>query len=463
MEYRDSVADGSIIACDVGIVGTGPAGLSVARALMKRGARVCLFESSPLKPPPLPDDQYAFEQEGLPISTASRVRAFGGTGTVWSGRWKELDAIDFEARSWISYSGWPFPKQELNPYYAEGKSLCEIASSTDPHGAHVVGAPFEEELYATLPKTKRNFSALGRSFLSAAACTTVYHGAHVLSLKKTGKRVTSAEVAFSTGARAQVEAKLFVIATGGIETPRLLLISDIGNEHDQVGRYYMDHPKGQCGVFEPYEPLDMTRYRSVLSDGGLQEVGLRFGDAYQTEHRLLNSHFLFEPLYATSPFSRVMRKIRSERARAIAIRTHLEQEPDPSNRVMLAETTDAFGFPRAKIQWTIGDPTRYTAVKLHEALRRVVRDTGVGELMTPLLDAPTDIFPITSGASHHMGTARMGTDPRSSVVDADGKVHGMENIFVAGSAVFSTGGHANPTATIVALSLRLGEHLGRLV
>ena len=136
----------------------------------------------------------------------------------------------------------------------------------------------------------------------------------------------------------------------------------------------------------------------------------------------------------------------------------MEQEPLPENRVTLDAKRDALGLARAVLHWKISDTDKRTMVVLHGLLREQLKPWGVGELISPLLDGTED-WPIRSDASHNMGTTRMGVDPKKSVVDKNCKVHGINNLYIAGSSVFPASGYANPTCTITALAVRLADHL----
>jgi choline dehydrogenase-like flavoprotein len=118
------------------------------------------------------------------------------------------------------------------------------------------------------------------------------------------------------------------------------------------------------------------------------------------------------------------------------MREYLEQVPDPDNRVYLLDEPDPYGRPKAVVQWTTGELDRRTMIVLHRLLRDALQRAGVGELHSPLVRDPV-AFPALSDASHPMGTTRMGTDPRTSVVDPDCRVHGLDNLYVAGSSVFA--------------------------
>jgi choline dehydrogenase-like flavoprotein len=147
------------------------------------------------------------------------------------------------------------------------------------------------------------------------------------------------------------------------------------------------------------------------------------------------------------------------RIRAVEIHSFLEQAPRRENRVTLSDRTDVFGDPLARLEWTVGEHDRRTIRTLHAALDEDLRRRGFGRVESPLLSEEEGPWPISRDASHHMGTTRMGDDPSTSVVDRECRLHGVENLYLAGSSVFPTSGYANPTLTIVALALRLGDHL----
>jgi choline dehydrogenase-like flavoprotein len=148
------------------------------------------------------------------------------------------------------------------------------------------------------------------------------------------------------------------------------------------------------------------------------------------------------------------RKPRIHRAR---LRNFIEMEPDPDNRVTLASERDAYGERIAHVSHRCTERDQRSLLALHEVLREEIARTGIGRMESDL--ATANPWPIDQDASHHMGTTRMGTDPNVSVVDPRCRVHAVENVYVAGASVFPTSGSANPTFTIVALSIRLARHL----
>jgi choline dehydrogenase-like flavoprotein len=151
------------------------------------------------------------------------------------------------------------------------------------------------------------------------------------------------------------------------------------------------------------------------------------------------------------------------RTRRYPVKNVMEQAPNPESRVVLTGARDPLGCPRVALHWRLTALDKRTAHRAHAVLDEALRRAGVGRLQSAL-GGPEDPWPPgLRGARHHMGTTRMHPDPGRGVVDADGRVHGVANLYIAGSSVFPTSGSANPTLTIVALALRLADHLERVV
>jgi choline dehydrogenase-like flavoprotein len=453
---------------DVCVIGAGAAGLALARDLLPSSRRICLLESGGRSRQPDPDPLYDVRATDLPVPNDSRVRAFGGTTTVWSGRWKRFDPIDFEPRDWVPHSGWPISYASLDPYYVRAGRAAGV--SEDPaDGAGRASASLLRSdaviptVFRTLKEADRDFGRACSTSIERAENVDALLEAHVVGLERQGRAVSRVQARGAAGAPFSVRARQVVLATGGIENARLLLLSDIGNQHDQVGRYFMDHPKARIGVVETYDPIDVSSWEGLSEDAPVW-VGLRLSDEVQRAERLLNSYVFLAPGFERDIVRRLARRARRpRRCRILDVRNYMEQAPDPEHRVfLLRDEVDPVGLARAGVKWSLGDADRRTMVALHRILLRELQRAGVGELHSPLLrggEANGVDFPAFQDASHHMGTTRMGLDPRSSVVDSDCRVHDTDNLFVAGSSVFPTSGYANPTATIAALAVRLSDHL----
>jgi choline dehydrogenase-like flavoprotein len=465
-----AVARDASLDADVCVVGAGAAGLALVRDLVPSGARICLLESGGATRRPGPDPFYRIHATELPVPDDSRVRAFGGTTTVWAGRWKRFDPIDFEPRDWVPHSGWPISHASLAPFYDRAGRAAGLVEESDDEAGRASAAFLPSDaviptVFRTLRPANRDFGRACAEPLERAENVDVVLDAHLVRLERSGREVARMLATSSEGVQFSVRANLVVLATGGIENARLLLLSELGNQHDQVGRYFMDHPKARIGVVETYDPIDLSSWDGLSEDAPIW-VGFRLSDEIQRTQRLLNSYVFLAPGFERDVVRRLVRRARRpRRCRILDLRNYMEQAPDPGNRVfLLRDQMDPLGLPRAGIAWTLGARDRETMVALHRILARELQRAGVGELQSPLLRAGggatdgVDFSPFLD-ASHHMGTTRMGTDPRTSVVDPDCRVHDLDNLFVAGSSVFPTSGYANPTATIAALAVRLSDHL----
>jgi len=525
------VPEGSLLEADVCIVGAGAAGITLARALRGSGLDVCLLESGGADYERETQDLYAGENRGHPYYDLdhARLRFFGGTTAVWGGRVAPLDPIDYERRPWVPHSGWPFSERELAPWLARASEILEL-----PAG------PYDERVWAELgarppafdPEKVRTgfwrfdpvFWRFGlpscRDLVEAPDLRIVLHANAVhLQASRDGSALEHVEVATLEGRRSRVRARRFVLATGGIEVPRLLLASNdvhpagLGNDHDLVGRFFMEHPHGRAATVETSRPWALYRlFRRRRAEAGFgRELAPLFrpGERLQREAGLLNTSValrcqrppeaglsLERTLYdsvksRTAPTTRGRRLWRLYRrangwghqlldpvARRWQLRTgarrlHLvargEQAPHPESRVALSGERDALGVPRAELHWRPTALDKRSVAGLVDALHDELQRLGLGRVRAEKwLTEPTPDWPVDPtvgkhpiGGYHHMGTTRMADDPRRGVVDADGRVHGLANLYVAGSSVFPTSGWANPTLTILALGLRLADHLQR--
>jgi choline dehydrogenase-like flavoprotein len=503
--------DGSHIASEVCIVGAGPAGLAIALELAGGPGRVCVVESGGLAADPWADDLARLGADGdfFPPENARR-RQLGGTANVWDVRvtpagggcrFVPLDAIDFEARAAVPHSGWPLSYRDLAPFYARALRRCGVDGESfrveDCVAPGFAALPLDASRVVTSierfgPATA--FTRGAREALERATNVSVVLHATVAALETPagGDAVTRATVACAGGRRHTVSATLFVLAAGGIENPRLLLLAGLGNHHDVVGRFFMDHHNVRAGFLVPAE-------RRLLENAALYDLRqvrgtpimakLRVAEGLRRDEGLLNAAARLDPGRAPLALARNLAAAASSLAagalRALATRSarglygwselgatrwrfdgfHLELQvehaPDPANRVRLGSERDALGLPRAAVHW------RWTALdldSLHHTQRILAEEcerAGVARLVLPPDGPPATTA--EGGIHHHMGTTRMHADEHRGVVDAEGRVHGVRNLFVAGSSIFPTGGYANPTLTIVALAIRLGEHLRHLM
>lgn len=309
MFFKDDIRD--VIETDICIVGSGAAGISLGLSLEGHSANVCIIEGGTLEAAPKPDLLYDFSSTGLPISTESRARAFGGTTTVWSGRWKRHDPIDFTKRDWVSHSGWPIQYETLLPYYEQAETMFGIPSSDETEGKRVgiiKNEMIEPTVFRNQRKESLDWGKTKRDVFERSKNVSVYLGLRAAKIEKVKNKVVGVATETLSGKSVHIKAKVFILAAGGIENPRILLDSDVGNEHDQVGRYYMDHPKGKAGLIEAFEPIDFSEQIKLERQDEPLYVGYRLTDEAQVAKRTLNSHVLLEPQFDIAPIARIKRK-----------------------------------------------------------------------------------------------------------------------------------------------------------
>jgi len=487
--------DEAELAADVVVVGSGIAGAEVATFLARHGRKVILLESGRETFDPAiqalndiafvgkrhraldPDATY---HRYLPpgLRGVSRVRQFGGTSNVWTGKWKHFQERDFIERPWVPYSEWPIRLSDLMPHYrsaardygfgdleaeARRPQIEALRAAIASAGLKLTSFYWEE----SPTRTRIRFG----DEMRVSDDLRVVLGATVTELVADGEagQVRAALCRSPEGRRLRVTGGTFVLAAGALETARILLSSDgatpggLGNAHDLVGRFYTDHPKHHSGTLRP-GPLTRAFARELqYAPKPRFCICFALDDATQAAERITEHVIYLKPMYETR-LGRMRRIARGGRpcvdgnGRVSAYRVKLvtEQVPNPESRVRLRPDRDALGARRLELDWRLGEEdARSLATVVSLATERFAA-AGLGRFDfsadPPLLDTMTD-------AAHQMGTTRMADSAERGVVDPDCRVFGTDNVFVASSAVFPTGPSYSPTFTILALARRLGEHL----
>lgn len=356
-----------------------------------------------------------------------------------------------------------------------------------------------------------NFGADHEQELRRAQNVRVLLNANVVGFvaSERGGRIEALKVRSLDGRALEARADAFVLCCGGLENARLLLHSEedtpggVGTGRAMLGRFFMQHPRGRIARVktsaEMSRRLQDTFNVFATARPPQHEIGFALPETVQRREGLLNaSAILTYEADPNSGWERAKDGLRSlarepvagaarlagaladpvdvvrnawrrgvqgrhpaVRTRAIDVVIDLEQAPDPESRVTLGDGRDRLGMRRAQVDWRVSDLERRTSLRFAELLAEEFRRLGLGELeLEPWLreTGPVGTEALT-GTFHHIAVTRMASDPSQGVVDADCRVHGAPNLFVGGCSVFSTGGHANPTLTIVALALRLADHL----
>lgn len=564
------ITDGKIIKTEVCIIGAGPAGLTLAQEFLRQDFQVCLLETGGLEP----DDEIQSLSSGETVGNytgleVSRRRQVGGMSNEWTielsetdrgVRFTPLDEIDFEQRDGISYSGWCLERKTLEPYYERAQVAAHIgpfAYDADTwEDAEAPRLPIQGGRVQTsmFQFGNRNvFTETYRERVIKSSNIHLYtHGTAVeLESNETAQTVKRVRIACLSGKQFWIAARFFIVSSGAIESARLLLLSNktqpngLGNDHDVVGRFFMDHPFICTGEFTPAErqlfnktslydrrvingtqvmgklalssqtlreeqllnmcsklfprypvyqmeaaravkKMFMSQYMELkqssqsesvrslrlllkaLTQGGkspqeigqlLANIGTGFGDILKATYRAV----VIDSLQPNIPADMARCgwsewKNKDRKFGYFEVWSLIEQSPDPENRVTLSDQIDRLGCRKAKLHWNWSDSDAARIKRAQEILAEDISRSGLGKLKLYRRDGDKP-FMMSPTAHHHMGTTRMHHDPKQGVVDVNCQVHGLSNLFIASSAVFPTGGYANPTLTVLALAIRIADRV----
>ena len=553
---------------DLVIIGGGPSGITLAREFANSEFSVLLLESGGLEETPEAEALNRVESIGEPSSQAQlehrierhgpqaenwtpenqpygvRCRLLGGASKAWAGKSAPFDAMDFAKRDWIPYSGWPIARETMEPYLDRAAAWMNL-------GPNLYDERFWDAVDYDPPKPEFDKSLLAPFFWQFArsridAVDVMRFGdefareksdnTHLLLNATATKLVHGAPGAVSHvefkgpgGETHNAAGKRIVLAASGIENPRLLLVSDMGNQNDQVGRYLMDHPSVKIGKVEkkdanrinkrfgfcalnhdgrahlymhgaalsheiqeaeqlnncalfiledraPDDPLDalkrLIKFRSKSIAGDLfallkspgmliKAIGMKILQSGATpsfiKNMIVNTVIFFNPNFVAREF---MSGGLPHKLVGLSIEGICEQVPDPDSRIMLSDQTDRFGTPLARVDWKIDQNACRSLARIGQLLRDEFVRTGLPE---PELEdwivenRPEDANVID--VAHVLGTTRMSVDPAYGVVDTDCRVHGMDNLYIAGGSVLPTSSHVNTTLMLLSVVVRLADHL----
>lgn len=507
------------LSAQVCLVGAGAAGIALAIELARSGLRVIVLESGGRALDARAQDLYRSEVVALRHGGVHdlRFRVFGGSTIRWAGQAMPMLDIDFAAREWVPGSGWPIDRDALEPYYHRAASLLQVPAfgrNFDRWPDALPPCPPFQPAIATAVWSvfgpRPDFAERYGATLAAADRVEVLLGANVLELLTDpgATAVLAARVAGLEGKRMTVEADYFVLCAGGIETPRILLASDrtadggLGNSHDLVGRFFQDHPSFVLGPLHPRASGGLRAFRPVKRSGVKYLTRIVSARELQARERLLHTGmsvvFDFGQSPAIDAGRRLVQAMRSQElrrdaptaARAIlrdpapllragwrhyvrhqpALDTSVapivgvgcEQLPNPESRVTLAEDRDELGMRRTRLAWKLTEHELRSCARFTELMAGEFERLGIGSIEAAgIPDDPTAISGIVMDNGHHMGTTRMADCAADGVVDSDCKVFGLDNLYVASCSVFPTSGVSNPTFTMLALCLRIGDTLKR--
>lgn len=458
---------------DICVVGSGPAGMTCARALARTGAKVALVEGGDTEWTDWSQDLYAGEVVGDPFFDldSARLRFFGGSSGHWAGWCRTFDAHDFEAKGAFDLTAWPIGKSDIDPYLEPACADLEIPARFDDRP--IAGSGFRWIEFQHSPPVLYGDKYADEVFGSPNI--HLFLNTNAESFETNGRAITGLHVLSANREAKTLRARIFVLAAGGIENSRILLWSNrrtqgqVVKQPATLGRYWMEHPQATVGDVILRQPASMdldpngfVAYApdaaTVVAGGGLNcTLGVTHYDRKGTK-RLIASMGCVAPGLADWFFELAG----SGKICGARLDAQWEQEPRAENRIELDTETDALGIPRTRLHWQRSETDLHTVRAMTRRFAEFVADADIGRarldpwILDESLPYPDDE---RIGSQHHMGGTRMAETPELGVVDRDCRVFGQENLYVAGSSVFASGGYTNPTLPIVQFAYRLADHI----
>lgn len=497
---------------DICIVGAGAAGIVLAVELARQNQNVLLLEAGGHDVEDASQEPYRSEVVGLPHTGihTGRFRAKGGTTTRWGGQILELDEADFDARPGVEASGWPFPKSHLAPFYERALALEGLSgvmrNDADVWSSLRLSPPAFDSLepYFSRWCPQPDFGRLHHHTLADDPRVQLWLHANVIKPVLEGDTIRALRCRTLTGIETTFRAHRFVFALGAIECSRFFLqpreAAAPWNRSGLLGKHFQDHIDATVATVEPVSHKAFHNiFDNVFLHGLKYHPKLRLEPAVQRERNTLNAAatMIFDtggdsPLdhikvtakkIIRRDFSRisaselthaavhlplvarqVLRHSLSHRiynppSCPILLRVHCEQEPSSASSITLSETRDSLGLLRARLDWRISGRELATIRTYIDIAMRSL--SGVARI-TPdpaLVSGTADFLTRCNDSNHHMGGMRMSSSPSNGVVDPNLRIHGLTNTYICSAAVFPTSGFSNPTHTILALAVRLADHL----
>ena len=500
-----TLPDNTVIEGDLCIVGTGPAGLSIAMDWNNTPYKVILLEGGGFDYDDQVQDLYAGQTTGqkyYPLKS-TRLHYFGGTSNHWSGYCSTFDPLDFEKRDWVPHSGWPIQRAELDPFYARAQNILDLGpyeynatywQQQDPalESLFPRNPLIWNKVWQFSPPTRLNKKYRADVEKSKNIHLYTYSNLVDITANENVSAIRYLTATNFTGKKYTIKAKRFVLACSTIQNARILLSCNkqapngLGNDHDLVGRFFMEHMQIKSAWLYLREPSPLKLYNI---DPGVTKMRceIAISPAMQEKYKILNGTASLTPqgiaknmaasiqtwssedprksldsFRQSNAAARKKQTLPTSGSNVYMLSTRIEQAPNPNSRITLDTVKDPLGMPRSILHWELTPFEKRSVRTMYELIGQAVGQAGTGrvQLMEHLQDPNDNSWPdFTSGGWHHMGTTRMSDDPRTGVVDANCKVHGFSNFFIAGASCFVTAAAPNPTLTITALSLRLSDHL----
>ena len=475
---------------DVCIIGSGFAGTVLGKSLVERGVRTVILESGGGLTRWMLDKRlkdlaaYTVSGDADYPTERTKARALGGNSNFWTGRCERLHPSDLERQPYTPGDNpWPLTYEELDPYYERAEETLRVRGDslsryTPPRKKDLpvrarndisslkamlaeVGVTVDDSPTATPKRALRFFrlpQELFSSFLSRPNALLVSGATVTRLLADEDRHIIGAQVQTLRGLTKAVRARYYVVASGGIETPRLLQLSrssmfpeGIGNAYDRVGRGFTEHPgvnfyakiRHNRHTIVPRHKVGRShQFYDKFRCDGLGSVLPVFIQSWIFPHHLMRIKLSAVPSKAGAMLRRLVRP-------TLYIGATVEMVPHDGNRVTLGTRKDVFGNPLAHLHFSYTEEDRRTLDRTRQLIVEIFERFGAEDIEEAEV----------TWSRHHIGTCRMGDNPKTSVTDGNLRVHDCQNLFLCGSETFVTGGAVPPVLTIVALAHRLADHL----
>lgn len=476
------------VAADIVIIGAGAAGIVLARQLSASGRDVLVLEAGGIPPDDSRSEFFNGDNAGHPYDlVGTRYRGLGGATNRWVGWCRPLDVYEMQRHPWVGGLPWPMSPAELTRYSRQAAQLVNLGPWE--WNARQIARRQGKSALADLPGADTMLDSVVWRFATEPLSFAVRFAdfingprsriainAPVRQLVVRNGRIRGVRVRLRTGADRLITCHTAVLAAGGIENVRLLLETDVrmranGERMDRsgwLGRGWQEHP--HVAIATAYIPESVaddvlwlyTGRRDI--DGTPVLAGLTLPERVLRARRMAAISVTIDPqFFINAPYAQGVEAI-AQSTVGEPVRPHLlfarsESRTVKGSRITLSKRRDPLGRRQARLNWRLDQGDYRDLSRAAHAIARAFARLGLG-----VVHVDTDRLVLERrlwGGSHHIGGARMSHDPRRGVTDSQGAVHGVTNLFVAGSAVFPSGGFSNPTLTIMALALRQADFISR--